>query len=421
MLGDVIGTDKMETLFAIANLEAPVDAARGDLNALLASKKNLEDTRAELDSLGLTTETIDAALETLLPEIAIAGNAYGESRVAAEKHLKALHVRMGQTHRSFESPVDLAKSQAKIMPLASDSLSLDVEYIAFDSNKQTGSSYASSLSSLVSNSTSWLGAKVSGPIAKATRRQVMQQVERHNISGTLVVCASCTHKLTCFLAPVVLDVDRSIKLWNTLFPSDRLNSADEEAMESSASPREDGVLGEENRFSVVVGMSFGSVFVGMAHILNKDDSGALGEDVASLRARMQSPSSPEAKDNITMMDDIKRLFSVQQVSSNISVISMGTIPSMVPNGIPEPAKTSAKQSEISEMSFAIDALMGRGDERNKRPGMGSLMTALDDYLDKAANGNSGIPINYYLKDITKSYLAELWVDKRKKSFDPNIY
>ncbi|TGO77754.1 hypothetical protein BELL_0092g00020 [Botrytis elliptica] len=39
------------------------------------------------------------------------------------------------------------------------------------------------------------------------------------------------------------------------------------------------------------------------------------------------------------------------------------------------------------------------------------MTALEDYLKKAAEGTSGVPINYYLKDISKSMLAEMWVAK----------
>ncbi len=34
-----------------------------------------------------------------------------------------------------------------------------------------------------------------------------------------------------------------------------------------------------------------------------------------------------------------------------------------------------------------------------------------DYLKKAADGNSGVPLNYYLKDITKCMLAEMWVAK----------
>ena len=39
------------------------------------------------------------------------------------------------------------------------------------------------------------------------------------------------------------------------------------------------------------------------------------------------------------------------------------------------------------------------------------MTALDDYIEKSINVELGMPINYYLKPITKSQLAQMWVDK----------
>jgi hypothetical protein len=46
-----------------------------------------------------------------------------------------------------------------------------------------------------------------------------------------------------------------------------------------------------------------------------------------------------------------------------------------------------------------------------------MMIALDDYLKKASDGTSGVPINYYLKDITKGMLCEMWVAK----YCPNKY
>ena len=40
-----------------------------------------------------------------------------------------------------------------------------------------------------------------------------------------------------------------------------------------------------------------------------------------------------------------------------------------------------------------------------------MMTALEDYIDKALAGQLGMPINYYLKPSTKSQLAQMWVNK----------
>jgi hypothetical protein len=57
------------------------------------------------------------------------------------------------------------------------------------------------------------------------------------------------------------------------------------------------------------------------------------------------------------------------------------------------------------------------DGANKILDVNSMMTALDDYLKKASDGSSGVPINYNLKDITKGTLCEMWVAK----YCPNKY
>jgi hypothetical protein len=36
---------------------------------------------------------------------------------------------------------------------------------------------------------------------------------------------------------------------------------------------------------------------------------------------------------------------------------------------------------------------------------------MEDYINKCLQGNIGLPINYYIKPITKSQLAQLWLSK----------
>ena len=50
-------------------------------------------------------------------------------------------------------------------------------------------------------------------------------------------------------------------------------------------------------------------------------------------------------------------------------------------------------------------------EDNKILDINSLMTAFEDYVDKAIAGDIGVPITYYLKPITASQLAQMWVAK----------
>ena len=62
-----------------------------------------------------------------------------------------------------------------------------------------------------------------------------------------------------------------------------------------------------------------------------------------------------------------------------------------------------------EVKAALSALAEIDDDSNKMPDTNSMIAASDNYLTKAAEGTSGVPINYDLKDITKSMLAEVWV------------
>lgn len=426
-LGDVIGTDMREALAAIAQVEAPVEATREHLNALITSQRSLESTKTELVNMGVAnTDKIDAALAMLAGEMATLAETYGDQRVAAERKLTELRARMGQIRPSLESPVDLARSQVRILPLASHSLSLDVEYLSLNHDEPI--SHVEQVVSLVSASMGWLGAKVLSQLVNDVRRQVMRQLapvlgRQQDMAGTLVLCASCTHKMTCSLAPLVLDADRSIKVWNALFPYNSLDGANEEAMRVAATG--DG-QDQGQYFGVVTGMKFGSAFVGMAHLLNTIDDGDGGatmrNDVDSLRNLMRESEASDHEANMELLDGIKKLQIVQQLASNINVVSVGAIPTVVPSVRFEGARRKPfKQSEAGEMGLAMDAVAGRSDGLNRLPNIGTLMTALDDYLAKAADGNSGVPINYSLKDVTRGDVAKLWMDRRRKSRDPNLF
>lgn len=59
------------------------------------------------------------------------------------------------------------------------------------------------------------------------------------------------------------------------------------------------------------------------------------------------------------------------------------------------------------------------DGQNKVIDTNSMMTAMEDYVDKCIAGgdNLGVPINYYLKPITQSEIARAWLAK----YYPNRY
>lgn len=65
----------------------------------------------------------------------------------------------------------------------------------------------------------------------------------------------------------------------------------------------------------------------------------------------------------------------------------------------------SEQDKVAELKYILAC------KKSKIIDINSLMTAFEDYVDKALKGSLGMPINYYLKPITKSQLAEMWVDK----------
>ncbi|KAM0130031.1 hypothetical protein ACHAP3_007502 [Botrytis cinerea] len=110
---------------------------------------------------------------------------------------------------------------------------------------------------------------------------------------------------------------------------------------------------------------------------------------------------------------------------------MSTIASMIPNGVKlalqdatqanrdtvsqaaDAARIGAQMlpMKASDVEFSLSALVEIDASSNKVIDINSMMITLEDHLKKAAEGTSGVPINYYLKDISKSMFAEMWVAK----------
>jgi len=213
----------------------------------------------------------------------------------------------------------------------------------------------------------------------------------------------------------------------------------------------------DSKMTIISGMTYGSSFVGMVHLLNTTDSKAS-------EAAMSAASSIQAQMKIgaivasaaggfgvdsSVGADVKKLLSTQNITAHVTLISMGVIPSMVANDVQLAVKTfskfdpksametvatiknatasdhnSANESaekartggsmvalKTADMKAALSELNEIQDGKNKIIDINSMMTALDDYLKKAASGDCGTPINYYLQDIYKKQLAEMWTSK----------
>jgi hypothetical protein len=452
---NVVTEEALKNVEDISKAQAPVDAAQDALNSLISSKRSLDMTKTEIHTLGVDTASLDTELTKLNDAIGKAAGAYAAAKMTAEPIIQKLRESIRMVHSSVESPVDYLKTEIKTMPLAADTLNMDVQYFSFDSNSQKAATFSAQIASYVSNSVSLIfGPNESIKAGTAAATQVSRQVSTHDVQGTLVFSVVCTHKNASVLAPFVLHIDKAIKVWNHLIPSKKLDPTNRAAMMKIAANDSDE---NKEKFSIISGTTFGSSFVGMVHVLNSTNT-SVGETLSSAATSLQETMDTGAwlaRESGSMgvdakfASDVKNLLSQQNVTSHVTLLSMGVIPSIVASDVDkavqkftdfDPASnmkqvmaiqsaTDASQESVKQKAEAartgeqaaelqgktvettLSALAVIEGEKNKILDTNSLMTALDDYLKKAAEGTCGVPINYYLKDVDQKMLAEMWVAK----------
>ncbi|KAI6085900.1 hypothetical protein F4821DRAFT_239381 [Hypoxylon rubiginosum] len=454
-LMSVVSAEALENVEKISELQSPVDAAHDALNSFISSKRSLIMTKTELRNLGVKTETLDAKLKEVDEALEKAASEYATAKMAAEPQIMELRKKIHSVHKQVESPVDYLRSDIKTMPLAADTMNMDVQYFSFDSNAEDSVAYSAKIAAYVSGAVgSVFGASESMKVGTATSRQVSRQVSSHSIEGTLVLSVSCTHKNASIVAPVVLHIDKAIKVWNHLFPGKKLDPTSGKSMMKCAV---DESQENKEKFSIISGTTFGSSFVGMVHVLNSTNSStseSLEAAAVNLQRTMDAGAWFAKADGKVGVDakfasDVKNLLSQQNVQSHVTVLSMGVIPSMVANEVSlavqkfadfspksnmeavaamqnatssgqstvqsmaEASRTSGQASEMQGKTIeaSLSALAMTDEHKNKILDVNSMMTALDDYLQKAAGGDAGVPLNYYLKDFDQKMLAQMWAAK----------
>ncbi len=461
VLGNIVPEKHLENLEAISKIQAPIDADLGELNSALLLKHKLEMTLQELANMGVATKPVTDQMDTVDKAITGAAGKYAKTAAASLPAVAAARAKIEQVGESIESPIDYNKSSIKKMPLSADSLTMDAQYFSFDETRQSSESVMASMKSFVSASSSFLGNERSAQMTATMQDQVSHQREVHDIQGTLVITANCTHKNAALFAPFVIDVDKGIRAWNELVKLKQLHGTgqfiktdDRASFEKAA---EQSGTAEEAYYNLLSGATYGSSFVGMVHVLKEagtQSDQSMYSAAASLQAQMKVGgwfSNFEGGFGVSssFSHSAKQLLSQQKITSHISIICMGLIPSIVANDVElavkqftnfDPAAmmeklqtlqnaTAAEQASISqaadaartggqmmsihaaEIKSVMSAVSEHQDGSNKMLDINSLMTAFTDYVNKAGGGDIGVPIEYYLKPITANQLFQMWVAK----------
>jgi len=461
-LGNLIEPTVLDNLIAIAALQEPVDAAQETLNSYIAMKRSLDMTMKELVNMSVNVDQLEAKTSDVGRSISQAATEYATTVIAQEAKIQPLRAKALGIHKSFESPIDYVRSTLKTIPLSSDSLKMDAQYFSFDSNDQSANNSMNNIKKYISGTVDILGVDASTNTANATVDQIAKQREAHSIAGTLIITAVCTHKQADVFAPFILDVDKAVRIWNKLFPgtTDKIKMNDQSDMERIA--MEEGTDGEKS-MNIISGATYGSSFVGMVHILRSDDSSVdekMESTASTLQAQMEVGAWFKKEGGGFGVDksfstDVKTLLSHQTISSHISLITMGCIPtiksSQVQLGVKtfadfDPAKMMAQVAALqnltssdiasvadsaakartggdlvalksADITSVMTGLQSIDDGKDSVMDIGTLMTAFDDYVTAAIKGGIGVPINYYVKPITRAQIAQMWMSK----YFPNKY
>lgn len=456
VLGNIVPQESLDIVLKIAEAEGPVDAAEEAFNSAVMNLRSLDMTITELSNLDIDAKAFAEPRKQAEEAVTKTATDLATKRVASLAPISALRESIRKVNKSIESPIDYNRTEIKKMPLSADSLTMDAQYFSYDSNEQSSNSALAAISSFVSASTKFLGTKRSAEVTASVSSQVSQQREHHSVDGVLIITANCTHKDAALLAPLNLDVDKAIRVWNTNFAkgADKIKVDDPNSIMQIAKTSDTEA---EQKMYILSGATYGSSFVGMVHVLKTEDtetSQKMMSLASSLQGQMEVGSWFASAQggfgvNAQFANDVKNMLSTQLINSTVSVVTMGAIPSIKSNEVNigvkqfadfDPAAmmgklatlanaTSSAQKSVQESAAAArtggqmvqlrsaeiqSVLTGLGaldDGKNKMLDINSLMTAFEDYLDKVLAGNAGVPINYYLKPITASQLAQMWVNK----------
>lgn len=464
VLGQVIDPSKIKQLQELAEAQKKPDDAKAKMNALIRQKHSLDMTIRELSSIGATADQLaelNKAMVKLTTKIIAAAGEVASTVTTAEEKIANINNKQAQKQISIsiQSPIDFKASQLEDMPIAADSMDMDVQFYRFEENKQSAEDHASSVSSYVSGKLAGFGSSYSAKAAGSVHKTTAATADSKELIGTLVICANCTHKNAKLFSPLKLDPDKVIENyvaavggeWDVTDVVSMLKLATAKVSQAD----EDGGL------QLLAGASYGSSFVGMVFLTHKSKSTTSQSSqstAASVRAAFEANLIFEAASGSVGLDaqasqNLKNLLSSDTIDAHCSLITMGVIPSIKSNQIKasikemknDPAENmkqlaamqAASDSSVQSLSKqaqagktgngvaslnsnfikdTVSAVTEADEKQNQIIDTNSLLIALEDFINKAIEGKCGVPINYYIQPVTKRTIALAWM----KEYYPNL-
>lgn len=441
-LGNIAQPEVVDILDGIRACEAKIDAAHDKLEAAMLSKRSLTMTLNELSGMGIETASLSENIARLDSTLSEGANAYVAVKIESEAAISALKEKLADipSTQMPESPIDMKASELTAYPFSSESLKLDSRYFAFDGNLQEDE--LASIEKFVRVSA---GNIRSGPddVSRSVCDQISDQVENHDVCGTLIITVSCTHRNVQLFSPLVLDPDKAVLAWNSL-KKDKIDTSDIKHLQCNLSD------GSPDGIPVITGAVYGSGFIGMAHLL-RTQSNTMG-DLDNLKQQLErklltggwlANKSGEIGVDGALMDEVRAFLSANSISCHVSIIATGAIPTIksnemamcsyrlaengkdLPLSVPNDTETVRSESENARQNALLQTIrnkridsilhaVAKSDEsKNKALNLNSLVEALDNYISQIGDTDcaAGIPVSFYIRRITRAEIVKCWLKR----------
>jgi len=464
-LGCLAKVEFVRHLKELAKAEKPKNTAQELFNSLMLSKRNIENLYHQLKSAGVDVknlEELQLQMDKSKIEISASAVDLAVATITAQSEVKKLKKKRGQTsiNAAPASPLDFKASKFIQLPLSSDSMKMDVQYFRNEQNIDRTGSHAAAVATYVSNTFSgsrFFGPSTNSNLASSAHEVVTKQTRNHSIQGTIIITARCTHRQGTIIDPFILDPIKALSAWNEIYPDDQLET-DPETIFHTASDKNERLNKEESGvLHMISGATFGSSFIGMIHVLQVEKTNT-GQDTGSIAAALESMMTRhlaivEKSGSFGVTKEfakgVVQLVSSSKLLNHCSLITEGIVPNIVsntvttsvaslkPNAKEIMAQLAAIQGASSDMvntsmeamgkkskigaqfmklnsnylESSVSSLGTHDNEKNKIIDMNSLMTAFEDYVEKANEGASAIPINYFIREISKCEIAKAYISK----------
>mmetsp|Transcript_2346 Transcript_2346/g.3576 ORF Transcript_2346/g.3576 Transcript_2346/m.3576 type:complete len:528 (+) Transcript_2346:34-1617(+) len=483
VLGQIVSKERLDFLQEVSKALGHQERARDKYNAYKLASHNLQGLFLELSNMDNVTEADLEPMKTQITEVnkqlITESLALAKATIKAQTDVAKLKADKNQSSIGVapESPFDMTQVQIAGKPVSMDTMNFDVQYFRTETQDDGQKSPADIVSAFIQKALAGGGDSGGGDtgaaVANKANKATANQHSSHKVEGTLVIVCNCTHKMANFINGT-LDGKKALDAWNQMYPdaADYLDtdgttlmkvatekSAGDKGKSAGGKGKSAGGKGEK-ALHILTGTTFASSFVGLAHVLEKEETEKSDDNTASVDALAglikTEMLTRELTGNFGVSPDFlktaKSLTSKSEIIAHCSLICMGAIPgfksksheTFVNQMAPSTMKTLQKIDAINSkkevgggddsdvasaklgaqvMSAEENFLNSAGDSLNKPTAnlnyydMDSMMEAFENYLaivngkDQTIGG--GIPNNFYLKkltkkDVAKAYLAQFY-------------